>query len=160
MLDAKRSGTEPNDGQDLWMIMAVIQPFKLDAVTLALESLPGFGGMTVSDCRGFGHGKGIDEEHGVSAEIERSTSRRGIHASGQGAQAESRHSTGASSAVTDFTRKVRLEVAVFGHNRATAVIEAIARAAHTGRAGDGKVFAWPLSHAVRVRTFAIGTDAL
>ena len=43
--------------KDLWMIVAVIQPFKLDAVTLALEAIPNFGGMTVSECRGFGKKK-------------------------------------------------------------------------------------------------------
>lgn len=36
------------------MIVAMIQPFKLQDVTLALESVPGFPGMTVSDARGFG----------------------------------------------------------------------------------------------------------
>ncbi len=34
--------------------MAFIQPFRLDAVTLALDALSEVGGMTVSDCRGFG----------------------------------------------------------------------------------------------------------
>jgi nitrogen regulatory protein P-II 1 len=36
------------------MIVAMIQPFKLQDVTLALKSVPGFSGMTVSDARGFG----------------------------------------------------------------------------------------------------------
>jgi nitrogen regulatory protein P-II 1 len=36
------------------MIVAMIQPFKLQDVTLALAAVPGFPGMTVSDARGFG----------------------------------------------------------------------------------------------------------
>ena len=54
--------------EDLWMIQAVIQPFKLDAVSFALQQVPGFGGMTVSDCRGYGHGKltpGQDADSGA-----------------------------------------------------------------------------------------------
>ena len=35
-------------------IMAVIQPFMLSKVTRALEEIPGFPGMTVSDVRDFG----------------------------------------------------------------------------------------------------------
>ncbi len=36
------------------MVTAIIQPFKLDDVVLALEEIPGFPGMTVTDARGFG----------------------------------------------------------------------------------------------------------
>jgi nitrogen regulatory protein PII len=36
------------------IVTAMIQPFKLQDVTLALEAVPGFPGMTVSDARGFG----------------------------------------------------------------------------------------------------------
>jgi nitrogen regulatory protein P-II 1 len=36
------------------MIVAMIKPFKLQDVTLALEAVPGFPGMTVSDAKGFG----------------------------------------------------------------------------------------------------------
>ncbi len=36
------------------MIVAMIKPFKLQDVVLALESVPGFPGMTVSESRGFG----------------------------------------------------------------------------------------------------------
>lgn len=35
-------------------IRAYIQPHKLNPVTLALMEIPGFPGMTVSDCAGFG----------------------------------------------------------------------------------------------------------
>jgi nitrogen regulatory protein P-II 1 len=35
-------------------IRAYIQPHKLNQVTMALMEIPGFPGMTVSDCDGFG----------------------------------------------------------------------------------------------------------
>src|SRR5664279_3224249 len=36
-------------------IRAFIQPHKLSQVTMALMEIPGFPGMTVIDCVGFGH---------------------------------------------------------------------------------------------------------
>ena len=42
---------------DLWMVEAIIQPFKLDAVARALEGVPGFSGVTVTEARGFGTAK-------------------------------------------------------------------------------------------------------
>lgn len=40
------------------------------------------------------------------------------------------------------------------------VTAAIARGAHTGRAGDGKIFVIPVEDAINVRTGAHGTEAL
>ena len=156
------TGSRSREGegdQNLWMIMAIIQPFKLDAVTLALESLAGFGGMTVSDCRGFGHGKIRDEEHDVNTGGRMAMS-SDENRTAQGPRTALQQSRDGASSVTDFTRKIRLEVAVYGHGNAEAVVHAIARAAHTGRRGDGKVLAWPLAHAVRVRTFDVDAGAL
>jgi nitrogen regulatory protein P-II 1 len=45
------------------IVIAMIQPFKLQDVTLALESIPGFPGMTVSDARGFGR-EHLEGSHG------------------------------------------------------------------------------------------------
>lgn len=136
-------GTNEHRGNgDLWMVLAVIQPFRLDAVTLALESLPGFGGMTVSECRGFGHEKLMGE---AAAAADATGGRRPRRAE---------------PSLIDFTEKVKLEVAVAGHDQADAVIEAIARTAHTGNRGDGKVFAWSLDRAVRIRTLDEGPTAL
>ena len=39
------------------IILAFIPPFRLDRVTLALHGIDGVNGMTVTDARGFGHGK-------------------------------------------------------------------------------------------------------
>jgi len=40
------------------------------------------------------------------------------------------------------------------------VVDAIADAAHTGEAGDGKVFVLPVESALQIRTGARGTDAV
>jgi nitrogen regulatory protein P-II 2 len=40
------------------------------------------------------------------------------------------------------------------------VIEAITKAANTGKIGDGKIFVSSLEHAVRIRTGETGPDAL
>lgn len=128
--------SQHDDG--LWMIMAVIQEFRLDAVTLALEQVPEFAGLTVSDCRGFGQGKmrGGDKSSGTSIGSDQS------------------------SEIADFAPKVKLEVAVTTRENAEAVADTIVRAAHTGRPGDGKVFAWPLSHAIRIRTMQLDRAAI
>jgi nitrogen regulatory protein P-II 1 len=39
-------------------IKAIVQPFKLDAVADALQAIPGVGGITALDVRGFGHQRG------------------------------------------------------------------------------------------------------
>jgi len=48
-------------------VKAIIQPFMLSKVTKALQEIPGFPGMTVSDCRGFGREKG---EHAARRIVE------------------------------------------------------------------------------------------
>lgn len=50
-------------------VKAFIQPIKLSAVTKALQEIPGFPGMTVSDCRGFGKEKGKDSPHRVIEDL-------------------------------------------------------------------------------------------
>ena len=40
------------------------------------------------------------------------------------------------------------------------VVEVIARIAHTGRVGDGKIFVIPVEHAVRIRSGEQGASAL
>lgn len=61
--------------------------------------------------------------------------------------------------VVDFLPKVKLEVAV-APELAERVIEAITKAAGTGKIGDGKVFVSSLEQVVRIRTGETGTDAL
>jgi len=59
----------------------------------------------------------------------------------------------------DFVPKVRLEVLVEDDD-AGDVIEVIAKSAHTGKIGDGKVWSTPVDAVVRVRTGERGRDAL
>lgn len=61
--------------------------------------------------------------------------------------------------VVDFLPKVKLEIAVDDGMVDTA-IEAITKAANTGKIGDGKIFVWDLGQAIRIRTGETGADAL
>jgi nitrogen regulatory protein P-II 2 len=51
----------------------------------------------------------------------------------------------------NFLPKVKIEVAV-DSGQVEKVVEAITGAAKTGQIGDGKIFVFPLEHAVRIRT--------
>lgn len=59
----------------------------------------------------------------------------------------------------NFVPKVKLE-AVVDEAAAPGAIEAIKRAAATGRIGDGKIFVLPVEEAVRIRTGETGPAAL
>ncbi|MFJ3418732.1 P-II family nitrogen regulator [Streptomyces sp. NBC_00252] len=59
----------------------------------------------------------------------------------------------------DLVPKVRIEVVVDDAD-ADAVIDAIVKAAQTGKIGDGKVWSIPVETVVRVRTGERGPDAL
>ena len=53
--------------------------------------------------------------------------------------------------VVDFLPKVKVEAAVPG-DRVEAAIEAITKAARTGKIGDGKIFVTPVEQVIRIRT--------
>lgn len=59
----------------------------------------------------------------------------------------------------DFLPKVKLEIATQAEN-VERVIEAVSKAAHTGKIGDGKIFVYDLSQVVRIRTGEMDTEAL
>ena len=61
--------------------------------------------------------------------------------------------------VVDFLPKVKIEV-VIDDDQVTKVVEAIERAARSGKIGDGKIFVIPVDEAVRIRTGERGVDAL
>jgi nitrogen regulatory protein P-II 1 len=61
--------------------------------------------------------------------------------------------------VVDFLPKIKLEVAVTDE-QADTVVEAIMKAAGTGKIGDGKIFVWDLERVVRIRTGEMDGDAL
>ena len=59
----------------------------------------------------------------------------------------------------NYLPKLKLELAV-NDDLFDRVIETIANTAKTGQIGDGKLFAWDLPTAVRIRTGESGSDAL
>ncbi|MDH3527349.1 MAG: P-II family nitrogen regulator [Gammaproteobacteria bacterium] len=61
--------------------------------------------------------------------------------------------------VVDFLPKVKIEAAV-PTEMADKVIEAISKAANTGKIGDGKIFVSSLEQTVRIRTGETGPEAL
>jgi nitrogen regulatory protein P-II 2 len=61
--------------------------------------------------------------------------------------------------VVDFLPKVKIDIAI-ADDQLDAVIEAITKAANTGKIGDGKIFVVNLEQAVRIRTGETGTDAV
>ncbi len=61
--------------------------------------------------------------------------------------------------VVDFLPKVKIEV-VLEDSLLERAIEAIQRAAHTGRIGDGKIFVTPVEEVLRIRTGERGSDAI
>ncbi len=58
-----------------------------------------------------------------------------------------------------FLPKVKVELAV-GDDMVEAVVEAIQKAAHTGKIGDGKIFVAELGQAIRIRTGEKDAEAL
>ncbi len=61
--------------------------------------------------------------------------------------------------VVDFLPKVKIEVAV-ADVMVDQTIEAITKAANTGKIGDGKVFVSQLEQVIRIRTGETGEDAI
>ena len=109
-------------------IVAIVQPFKLDAVREGLSEL-GVEGLTASEVRGFGRQKGHREVY------------RG------------------SEYTINYVPKVKLEIAVTDE-MAERVIETVQNIAQTGKIGDGKIFVFEMSEAIRVRTGETGEGAL
>jgi nitrogen regulatory protein P-II 2 len=61
--------------------------------------------------------------------------------------------------VVDFLPKVKVEAAI-SDDLLDRVIEAIEKAANTGKIGDGKIFVFDLQQVVRIRTGETGAQAL
>ncbi len=108
------------------LILAIIQPNKLDAVKEALVKL-GIQGMTVTGAKGFGRQKG------------RPLAFLGL------LDMEGKPFT------IDFVPKVRIEIVV-NDELTDAVVDTIVATAKTGTIGDGKLFVIPVSRAIRIRT--------
>jgi len=61
--------------------------------------------------------------------------------------------------VVDFLPKIKLEAAIKA-DQLDRVIEAIEKAAMTGKIGDGKIFVSDLEQVIRIRTGEVGPEAL
>ena len=61
--------------------------------------------------------------------------------------------------VVDFLPKVKIEVALTD-DMVESAVEAITKAAATGKIGDGKIFISQLEDAIRIRTGETGSDAI
>jgi nitrogen regulatory protein PII len=59
----------------------------------------------------------------------------------------------------DFLPKIKVEI-VLPDGRAEAAVEAIVKAAKTGKIGDGKIFVTPIDQAIRIRTEEKGENAI
>jgi nitrogen regulatory protein P-II 1 len=59
----------------------------------------------------------------------------------------------------DFLPKIKVEV-VLADNQVGSAVEAIVKAAKTGKIGDGKVFVSAIENAVRIRTEETGEQAV
>ena len=60
---------------------------------------------------------------------------------------------------TNLLPKVKVDVVV-PDNLVESAIDAIVKAARTGKIGDGKIFVWELDKVVRIRTGELDGDAL
>jgi nitrogen regulatory protein P-II 1 len=61
--------------------------------------------------------------------------------------------------VVDFLPKIKIELVV-PDNQVSEVVDAIRKAAHTGKIGDGKIFVFSIEEVVRIRTGEMGEQAL
>jgi nitrogen regulatory protein PII len=116
------------------LILAILQPNKLEAVKEALVKL-GIQGMTVTGAKGFGRQKG------------RPLAFLGL------LDMEGKPFT------VDFVPKVRIEVVV-NDDLLDSVVDVIVATAKTGTIGDGKLFVIPISRAIRIRTGETNEKAL
>jgi nitrogen regulatory protein P-II 1 len=61
--------------------------------------------------------------------------------------------------VVDFLPKVKIEI-VIEDNLVDRAVEAITKAARTGRIGDGKIFVSSIEEVIRIRTGETGSSAI
>lgn len=61
--------------------------------------------------------------------------------------------------VVDFLPKIKIELAL-ADDMVDLAIDAICKAAYTGKIGDGKIFVYELQQVIRIRTAEVGSDAL
>jgi nitrogen regulatory protein PII len=116
------------------LILAIIQPSKLDSVKEALVKL-GIQGMTVTGAKGFGRQKGRPLAFLGLLDMEGKPFK------------------------VDFVPKVRIEIVV-NDDMTDAVVDTIVTTAKTGTIGDGKLFVIPVKKSIRIRTSEENETAL
>lgn len=102
-------------------IKAIIQPFVADKVISALREMADLPGVTVSEVKGFGHGRALGRPDSPD-ELE-----------------------------IFGVKKIKLEIVV-PSNLLERVVELIAKCAHTGNPGDGKIFISSVDDVVEIRS--------
>ncbi len=114
-------------------IKAFIKPHKLEDVTLALHKIEGLTGMSITDVKGFGRGRGKNDE---SPKIV-----KGDHIA--------------------FEHKpfMRIEI-ICSDDIAADVVSAINQSAHTGLKGDGKIYVSNIQMSLRISTGETGDKAV
>ena len=166
-------------------VEAIIKPFKLDEVKQALTEV-GVAGLTATEVKGFGRQKGHTElyrgaEYVVDFlpkvkieavikpfkldEVKEALHEVGlqgitvVEAKGFGRQKGHTELYRGAEYVVDFLPKVKIEI-VIGDDLVDKAIDAIRRAAQTGRIGDGKIFVSSIEDVIRIRTGERGEDAV
>ncbi len=61
--------------------------------------------------------------------------------------------------IVDFLPKIKMEIAV-SETKVDQAVDAIVKAANTGKIGDGKIFVSNLEQVIRIRTGETGEDAI
>ena len=61
--------------------------------------------------------------------------------------------------VVDFLPKIKVEIVV-GDDMVDQTVDAVVKAARTGKIGDGKIFVMPVEQIVRIRTGETDEDAI
>lgn len=79
--------------------------------------------------------------------------------SGRGSQPEEQQQWRGEEYVVDLFQKVKVE-SVVSDDEAPDVVDAIQEAAHSGNAGDGKIFVLPVEDVCQIRTNERGEEAL
>ena len=113
------------------LIIAIIQPHRLEAVKNALSDVDVFR-LTIVDCQGFGRQQGKPEMHGVDD-----------------LSINLRRKVQLQIAINDeFVEPT------------VAALKDSARSGQDGQIGDGKIFILPMDDCIRIRTGERGSDAI
>jgi nitrogen regulatory protein P-II 1 len=103
--------------------------------------------------------KNRSHHQAVQARRGQGSSSRGWTAKGFGRQKGHAELYRGAEYIVDFLPKVKIEI-VIGDDLVERAIDAIRRAAQTGRIGDGKIFVSNIEEAIRIRTGESGLDAI